>query len=205
MRGQASYQAGGTGGDRQTGRWLHTTARTFGTLILVLAALILVAATVGAASRGFALPPGTQPAPPYTLAGRSMLAVALGVQVLGLALAWRRERLGGLLAIGGYLLKQGMLALDGGVPFLVFWNDVWLWPALAGLVYLVCWWRTHQGAAHHGRPSTPNDHRPGRTSPNPSDESCHRLAATGYAWPPLDHRSAGPPSGSWPCTPSPAS
>ena len=67
------------------------------------------------------------------------------VKVRGLAAAWRWERLGGLVAIGGYLLKQATLAVDGGVPFLVLWFDVWLWPALAGLLHLVCWWRNHQG------------------------------------------------------------
>jgi len=143
---RTAYQMRSGRRDLLRSRWLHITARTIGSVILVLAASLLVMETIDAASRGFNPPPGVgDPALPYTLLGRSMLAVALGVQVLGLAAAWRWERLGGLVAIGGYLLKQATLAVDGGAPFLVLWFDVWLWPALAGLLYLVCWWRNHHG------------------------------------------------------------
>ena len=73
-----------------------------------------------------------------------MLTVALVIQFVRLVIALRWELVGGTLAIVGYLLKQASLSVDGGVGFLVFPLDIWLWPAVAGLLYVTCWWLNHR-------------------------------------------------------------
>lgn len=114
----------------------------FGSTIAFVLALILVLGRFGPG------PPVDAPrAPPYTQLGLTMLTVALGIQLLGLVIALRWEVVGGTLAIFGYLLKQATLFLDGGVVFLVFPWDIWLWPAVAGLLYLACWWLNHRQCA----------------------------------------------------------
>jgi hypothetical protein len=118
---------------------LHTGVRVFGSAIAVLLALILVLGRFGPGP-----PPDAPKAPPYTQLGLTMLTLALAIQLLGLVIALRWEVVGGILAIVGYLLKQATLSVDGGVPFLVFPLDIWLWPALAGLLYLACWWLNHR-------------------------------------------------------------
>jgi hypothetical protein len=118
---------------------LHRIARIFGSLIAVVLAPILVLGMFGPGP-----PPDVAKAPPYTQLGLTMLTVALGVQLVGLVIALRWEPVGGSLAVLGYLLKQATLAVDGDVPFLVFASDIWLWPAVAGLLYLACWWRNRR-------------------------------------------------------------
>jgi hypothetical protein len=102
---------------------LHRWARVFGSAIALVLALMFVLERFGPGP-----PPDAPKAPPYTQLGLTMLSVALGIQLLGLVIALRWE-------------------LMGDVPFLVFPWDVWLWPALAGLLYLACWWLNHRQQA----------------------------------------------------------
>jgi hypothetical protein len=121
---------------------LHRWARVFGSAIALVLALMFVLERFGPGP-----PPDAPKAPPYTQLGLTMLSVALGIQLLGLVIALRWELMGGVLTVVGYLLKQATLSMDGDVPFLVFPWDVWLWPALAGLLYLACWWLNHRQQA----------------------------------------------------------
>ena len=125
-----------------SGPTLHRGVRVFSSVVVVVLAHILVLERFGPG------PSSDAPkAPPYTQLGLTMLTVALAVQLPGLVIALRWELVGAILAIVGYLLKQATFAVDGGVPFLVFPWDIWLWPAVAGLLYLTCWWVNHRQRA----------------------------------------------------------
>jgi len=104
------------------GRW---TARIAGTLM----ALFFLAFFVG---EGF---PNV-----FRLPWRESLSVLLmSAMVAGLLLAWKWEGLGGAIALASIVLMH----LIGGTRGTATW--LFLLPAAAGLLHVVCWWRLRSG------------------------------------------------------------
>ncbi len=114
-----------SGGARNTAiRTVRWTARILGALMVLL--LFVFAAGEGL------------PHPAQLSAGEKLGFIALGVMVLGVAVAWRTDGLGGLLLLIGYgIFAVWSQKIVAGL-FAVF--------ALAGVLHMVCWWLTRRDA-----------------------------------------------------------
>ena len=95
-------------------RW---TARILGTLLLLLIAVFTIGEGV--------------PNPLHGLLRENLLTVAMLTMIVGQIAAWKWERIGGLLILGGYIL---FAVVNHGVQFNVVFGP-WL---LTGLLYLAC-------------------------------------------------------------------
>lgn len=124
--------------DRATKR-LRWFARGIGTLAAAFWVFSLIASGIGDALSGN----------PLTLEG-AVLATLVIIAVVGVAIAWRRERIGGMvtvvaavaLCVFAYITaghNRGYAMAVSGGPFL-----------LAGILFLVSWWRSK-------RPRIPQD------------------------------------------------
>jgi len=109
------------------------TARVVGTAILALIAAI-------------AIGEGVHPARLFETLPVALLTVAMLTMVVGLVVAWKWERIGGVLILGGLAF---FAVVNHGVRLNLVFG-----PMLAvGLLYLGCGWRRGNAAA---RPSSPS-------------------------------------------------
>jgi hypothetical protein len=128
-------------------RWIRWTARIWSFPIITYALLMLVGYAWNWATTGVADPHVVEDYP----AIETLPPILLFLSVLGLGIAWRWERLGGvisvvfLLATLLSLLVQRATAEDfprSAIPYLMT-----LIVAVPGVLFLVSWWRSGQRVA----------------------------------------------------------
>ena len=124
-----------TEADRAT-TWLRRIARGWSLIVIGVALLILIGHIVSPD------PYAVEDYPPV----ENLMPLSMLVSVLGLALAWRWEALGGVLNVAGFAAN-----------FFLFWavrGEVLPWgvtltlsPVLVpGVLFLLCWWRSKRGS-----------------------------------------------------------
>lgn len=75
---------------------------------------------------------------PVTLSlQENLLFAAMLTMMTGLVVAWKREGTGGLLILGGWAF---FAVVNQGIPLNVVFGPI----LLAGLLFLLCWWRTRR-------------------------------------------------------------
>lgn len=117
--------------DRTT-TWLRRIARGWSLIAIGVALLILIGNIVSPD------PYAVEDYPPV----ENLMPLSMLVSVLGLALAWRWEGLGGALNVAGFVANLVLFwAIRGEfLPGSVVLN---LSPVLVpGILFLVCWWRS---------------------------------------------------------------
>jgi hypothetical protein len=72
----------------------------------------------------------------------NILPVIMVLSVLGLALAWRWEAVGGAINVGLFVADLGLYWIIRGKPFPLRAMPVFSAVVVPGLLFLVCWWRT---------------------------------------------------------------
>ena len=114
-------------------KWIRWVARIYGSLVF---ALIMIYAIGG-------LPHMIEHLSPKEY----LNPITLVLSVLGLAIAWRREGLGGMISIGFILINvvvgRWILSISDPpyVQLLIF--------AIPGALFLVCWWLSRKTAISH--------------------------------------------------------
>ncbi len=120
-------------------RWI---ARTWGTLIVVYALIMLIGYGWSWVTTGVADPYVVEEVSLITCFGLAFMFLG----TLALGLAWRWERLAGAIVVVSQLtfltlhLIEGPITLDSHfvVPCLIS-----MIVAIPGILFLVCWWRSH--------------------------------------------------------------
>jgi asparagine N-glycosylation enzyme membrane subunit Stt3 len=119
--------------DRSGGKgtkWIRWVARIYGSLVFALIMLFVIG---GLSHMAEHLSPKEYLNP-----------ITLFLSVLGLAIAWRKEGLGGMISIGFILVNvvvgRWILAISDPpyVQLLIF--------AIPGILFLVCWWLSRETA-----------------------------------------------------------
>ena len=127
--------------DRIT-KWIRWIARIWSVPIIVFALLFLAGAAWNLATTGVADPHAVE-GYPWT---EALSPIFLLLSILGLAIAWRWDRLGATIAVLFQLamlvtlLIQRPLTQDlsrAAIPYLL-----WLIVAVPGVLFLVCWRRS---------------------------------------------------------------
>jgi len=131
--------------DRAT-KWIRLIARTWGTLIIVIALFVLIGYTSNLARTGVADPYAAENYPPI-----ENLPPLFGLlSVLGLGVAWRWEGLGGAIAVVFNLAALPVLLVHWPIThdfprYLVAPYGTWMMMVIPGVLFLTCWWRSKQG------------------------------------------------------------
>ena len=127
--------------DRVT-KWIRWIARIWSLPIVVYAVLMLVGYAWNWATGGVTDPYAVEDYPPI----ENLPPIFMLLSILGLGLAWRWERLGGMIAIVfqlsalAVLLIHRSLAQDfprSAIPYLL-----WVIVTIPGVLFLVCWRRS---------------------------------------------------------------
>lgn len=108
-------------------------ARVFSFLIIVLTILIVV-------GHIFDDEPVVEDYPPV----ENLMPVILGLSVVGLAIAWRWEGLGGAISIGFFLAHLGVFWVVRGEFFPLGVLAVFLPLPITATMFLWCWWRSRE-------------------------------------------------------------
>ena len=126
-------------------KWMRWIARIWSVPIIVYALLLLVGYTWSWVTTGVADPYAVEEVPFIEV----LPPIFLLVSILGLALAWRWERLGGTIALVFQLAALAVLLIDrpishnfpnSAIPYLLL-----LITAIPGILFLICWWRSRPG------------------------------------------------------------
>jgi len=72
----------------------------------------------------------------------NLLPVVMFLSVLGLAIAWRWERVGGAINVGFFLAHLGLYWIIRGEFFPLRALPMFSAAVVPGVLFLVCWWRT---------------------------------------------------------------
>ena len=70
-----------------------------------------------------------------------LLPVVMALSVLGLAIAFRWEGVGGAINVGLFLAHLGLYWAIRGEPFPLRAMPIFLAEVVPGVLFLVCWWR----------------------------------------------------------------
>ncbi|MFC1959994.1 hypothetical protein ACFLYO_04730 [Chloroflexota bacterium] len=132
-------------GDRAT-KWIRWIARIWGTLIIAFALLMLSGMTWSWLTTGEADPYAVEDYPPI----ENVPPLFAFLSVLGLAVAWRWEGLGGAITVGFSLAALPVLLIHWPITqdfprYLVAPYGTWLIIVIPGVLFLMCWWRTKNG------------------------------------------------------------
>jgi len=119
-------------------KWLRRVARIWSVLVIAFTLFMAVAHIVGPE-------PHTVDYPPI----ENLLPVVMVLSVLGLAIAWRREALGGALNVGLFLVHMGLYWIIRGKPFPLRAMPLLSAPVVPGVLFLICWWRTRSKVSAH--------------------------------------------------------
>jgi hypothetical protein len=139
-----SIMTTGSDGPSRGTNWIRLIARIWSLPIIVYALIMLVGYSWNWATTGVPDPYAVEDHP----AMEALPPVLLFLSVLGLGIAWRWERLGGMISIVFVvatlvsLLVQGPNGRDfprSAVPYLLT-----LVVAVPGILFLVSWWRSRQ-------------------------------------------------------------
>jgi hypothetical protein len=124
----------------QVTKWLRWIARIWATLVIAFALLMLIGSAWNWVTIGKADPYAAEDYPPT----ENLIPITLGLSVLGLAIAWRWEGLGGAIAIVFHLATLAVhhwLLSPRPYPY-----PVTIIIATPGVLFLVCWWRSRKRA-----------------------------------------------------------
>ena len=114
-----------------TTKWLRRVARIWSIVVIAFTLFITVAHV--------AVPePHATDYPPI----ENLLPVVMLLSVLGLAIAWRREGIGGTINVGMFLLHMGLYWIIRGKPFPLRAVPTLSMVVVPGVLFLVCWWRS---------------------------------------------------------------
>jgi hypothetical protein len=72
----------------------------------------------------------------------NLLPVVMTLSVLGLAVAFRWEGVGGAINVGLFLVHYGLFWAIRGEPFPLRAMPIFFAAVVPGVLFLVCWWRT---------------------------------------------------------------
>jgi hypothetical protein len=88
---------------------------------------------------------------PYTVEDyppiENVLPVMLFFSVVGLAIAWRWEGIGGAINVGLWLATMGLDWIIRGEPIPIMAVPLLFVAIVPGILFLVCWWRGRRGLA----------------------------------------------------------
>jgi hypothetical protein len=133
--------------DRGT-RALRWIARIWGTIIVAIALLFIVGYAWSWVTTGTADPHAVEDYPPI----ENLPPLFAFFSILGLALAWRWEGLGGAIAVLFSLAMLPILLIHWPIAedfprFLIAPYGVWAVLLIPGILFLICWRRSKIGAA----------------------------------------------------------
>jgi len=129
------------GRDRGT-KWIRWVARIWSLPLLVYALLLFVGYAWNWVTSGVADPYAVEGYPPI----EALPPIFVFLSVLGLGIAWRWERLGGMIVIVFQLAALSLLLIHtplthdfprSAIPYLL-----WMIVTIPGVLFLVCWWRS---------------------------------------------------------------
>jgi len=127
-------------------KWIRWIARIWSFPIIVYALLMLIGYAWNWVTIGVADPYAVEGYPPT----EALPPIFMFLSVLGLAIAWRWERLGGTITIVFELAVLSVLLIDkpitddfprSAVPYLLS-----MIVTTPGILFLVCWWRSRKRA-----------------------------------------------------------
>ena len=124
-------------GDRAT-KWIRRIARVWSVVVIVLALFTLAGYAWNWMTIGKADPYATENYPSI----ENLIPITLGLSVLGLAIAWRWEGLGGVITIVSHLATLAVhhwLLSPRPYPY-----PVTIAIAVPGILFLICWWRSRK-------------------------------------------------------------
>ena len=134
--------AKGNGSRDRVTKWIRWIARIWSLPIVVYALLMLIGYAWNWATGGLADPHAVEDYPPI----ENLPPIFMLLSILGLGIAWRWERLGGVIAIAfqvavlAVLLTQRLLTQDftrSAIPYILSVIVV-----IPGMLFLVCWRRS---------------------------------------------------------------
>jgi hypothetical protein len=136
-----------TGVDDRTTKRIRWIARIWGTLVAGVILLTAIGYAWSWLTTGVADPHAVEDYPPI----ENVPPLLALVSAIGLALAWRWERLGGAIAVASNLAGLPVLLVHWPIAqdfprFLVAPYGVWLMIAIPGILFLICWRRSKRRA-----------------------------------------------------------
>ena len=137
-----SMENGGRDSRDRLTKWIRWIARIWSVPIIVSALLFLVGAAWNLATTGVADPHAVE-GYPWT---EALSPIFMFVSILGLAIAWRWERLGAIIALVFQLaviltlLIQTPLARD--FPRTAMPYVLWVIVTIPGVLFFAAWWRS---------------------------------------------------------------
>jgi hypothetical protein len=120
----------GDGADRTTRR-IRRIARIWGTVIIGITLVIVIAHVVVPDTNATDYPPS-----------ENLLPLAMCLSVAGLGVAWRWEGLGGAINVGFFLVNLGLYRVLRGKFLPLRAVPIFSLVLIPGMLFLVCWWRT---------------------------------------------------------------
>jgi len=120
----------GAGADRTTRR-IRRIARIWGTVIIGITLVIVIAHVVVPDTNATDYPPS-----------ENLLPLAMCLSVAGLGVAWRWEGLGGAINVGFFLVNLGLYRVLRGKFLPLRAVAIFSLELIPGILFLVCWWRT---------------------------------------------------------------
>ena len=123
-------------------KWIRWVARIWSLPIIVYALIMFVGYSWSWLTTGVADPHAVEDYPPI----ENLPPILLFLGVLGLGVAWRWERLGGVITLVFLLATFVLLCIltpiardlsRSAIPYLLV-----LIVAIPGMLFLVCWWRS---------------------------------------------------------------
>ena len=121
-----------------TTKWLRRIAR--------ISSIVVIAFTLFMALAHIAEPESeTIDYPPI----ENLLPVVMLLSVLGLAIAWRREAIGGAINVGLFLVHMGLYWAIRGKPFPLRAVPTLSMAVVPGVLFLITWWRTRSKVSAH--------------------------------------------------------
>ena len=133
-------------------RWIRWIARIWSIPILLYTLLFFIGYAWNMATTGVADPHAVEDVP----AIEALPPLLLFLSVLGLAIAWRWEGLGGAITVVFHLAMLPVLLVHWPIAqdfarYLVAPYGTWMIVLIPGILFLVCWWRSRKRAIpQHG-------------------------------------------------------
>lgn len=131
-------------------KWIRRIARIWGTLIIVIALFILIGFTSNWVQTGQADPNAEEDYPPI----ENLPPLFMLLSAMGLAIAWRWERIGGAITIIFQLATLPLLMIYWPISqdfprYLIAPYGISLVIVIPGILYLVYWSYSKNGASTH--------------------------------------------------------
>jgi hypothetical protein len=132
-----------TNDDRLT-KWIRWIARIWSAPIIAYALIMLIGYTWSWVTTGTADPYAVEDVPPIEI----LPPILMFMSVLGLGIAWRWERMGGLITLGFQVATLVILAIQRPI-----FGDTYLYAlpymlsivvTIPGILFWLCWWRSRR-------------------------------------------------------------